>query len=636
MSSPISGPSAAPGRTRTARATAAVLPEAPALAAVDAEAARFQADGGQPGIAYGVVAGGALVHSGGLGERRAGGGTPPDAGTGFRIASMTKCFTAAVILQLRDEGVLRLDDPVSAHVPEARGLRGPTADSPAITVRDLLTMAGGFPTDDPWGDRQQGLPGERFAALVRGGLSFAWAPGTAFEYSNLGYALLGRVIETCTGAAYRDVVTARLLTPLGMSCTGFDAAVLPARELATGHRVGDGGWQPVPYDPYGAFAPMGGLFSTVADLARWIGEYTDAFPPRDDPEGGHPLCRASRREQQQAHRGIPPQLIWPSVDAVPTVRFTGYGYGLVVEHDPAHGLVVGHSGGYPGFGSHMRWHPRTGLGVVVLGNATYSAAQRPAARMLSALLSTAGRTARRARRSAGPSIAVRAGASPVQPPPSGQELWEATAAARRAVEGLLIQGWDDAVAADLFAENVDLDLPLVRRRAELERLRQRLGPLTADPAAPVDRSSPAQCAWWMRGPGGRVRVAIMLSPQSPPRIQTLQLTLAAEPVPVLRRVAELVVAQLAEPCPQWPQALATGVDLDRTALDRTLRVAAAWAGACDLVAVTAGDGLGQATFRLAGERADLSLTLTVDPPAGPPTGDDALPVVRRFGLAVEL
>jgi CubicO group peptidase (beta-lactamase class C family) len=618
------------------------LPGPSELAAVDAEATRFQAEGGQPGIAYGVVAGGALLHSNGCGERRAGGGEPPEAATGFRIASMTKSFTAAVILQLRDQGLLRLDDPAGDHVPELAGLRGPTADSPAITVRDLLTMAGGFPTDDPWGDRQQGLPVRTFAELVRGGLSFAWAPGTAFEYSNLGYALLGRVIETCTGASYRDAVAARLLDPLGMISTGFDADVLPAGRLAAGHRRGETGWQLVPYDPYGAFAPMGGLFSTVEDLARWVAGFTDAFPPRDDPEGGHPLCRASRREQQQPHRGLPSQPVRSAVEAVPEVRSAGYGFGLVIEYDPVHGLVVGHSGGYPGFGSHMRWHPGTGLGVIVLGNGTYAPTSRPAARMLSTLLAATIRPPRRSRRTGGSAARVRRGSRPVQPPPAGSALAAATEAARLAVEGLLRDGWDDTVAGALFADNVDADEPLEHRRAQLERLRERFAPLEPDPTAPADGPSPAQCGWWMRGQGGRVRAVIQLSPQSPPRVQTLQLTAAPDPSAGLRRIAELVVAQLTRPCPQWPAEVGTSMDLDRAALGRSLQVGAAWAGACDLAGVTAGDGTTQATFRLAGERVDLSLSLAVEAPApadprGVGTADAGagLPVVRRFTLAIE-
>ena len=149
--------------------------------------------GGQPGLVYGIVGGGSLVHSRGIGERWLG-GPPPDAGTVFRIASMTKSFTAAAVLALRDDGALALDDLAEEYVPELRGQHPVTADSPRISVRNLLTMTAGLPTDDPWGDREQGTPDGEFADFLAGGITFAWAPGTRFEYANLGYAILGRVI----------------------------------------------------------------------------------------------------------------------------------------------------------------------------------------------------------------------------------------------------------------------------------------------------------------------------------------------------------------------------------------------------------------------------------------------------------
>jgi len=170
--------------------------------------------GGQPGLVYGIVAGGSLVHARGLGERRLG-GPPPDTDTVFRIASMTKSFTAAAVLALRDDGALALEDLAADFVPELREISPATADSPGISIRHLLTMTAGFPTDDPWGDRQQGLPSGEFARFLAGGVRFAWAPGTRFEYANLGYAILGRVIAAASGAGYPDFVRSRLLRPLG-------------------------------------------------------------------------------------------------------------------------------------------------------------------------------------------------------------------------------------------------------------------------------------------------------------------------------------------------------------------------------------------------------------------------------------
>ncbi len=136
-----------------------------AVRTVETLVERFSGGGpgrGHPGVAWGLVADGALAASGGAGAVRVRpDGTPagpvPDADSVFRIASMTKSFTATAVLALRDDGRLGLDEPVTAHVPELADVRLPTADSPVLTVRHLLTMSGGLPTDDPWGDRQQEL-----------------------------------------------------------------------------------------------------------------------------------------------------------------------------------------------------------------------------------------------------------------------------------------------------------------------------------------------------------------------------------------------------------------------------------------------------------------------------------------------
>ncbi len=355
--------------------------------AVDAIAARFAARGGQPGLAYGVVAGGRLVHSGGAGERWTG-GPAPDAGTVFRIASMTKSFTAAMIMLLRDRGELRLDDAAQDYVPELSGLVLPAPDCPVITIRHLLTMTAGFPTDDPWGDRQQGLDPAEFARLLAGGdVRPAWAPGTVFDYSNLGYAILGRVIAAVTGEDYARAVRSGVLGPLGLTGTGYEVSEVDPAQLARGYRRDGGTWLELEPDGYGAFAPMGGIFSCVRDLGRWVAGFADAFPARPDGEADlvHPLSRASRREMQLAQVAITAGGDGTVVTATGPLSIS-YGFGLFAEDDAAYGTIVQHSGGYPGYGSQMRWHPATGIGTIVLANSTYAAAGALAGELLAELL----------------------------------------------------------------------------------------------------------------------------------------------------------------------------------------------------------------------------------------------------------
>src|SRR6202522_2066211 len=211
------------------------------FAAADAIVSDLFDRGGQPAIAYGIVAGGGA----------------PDANTVFRIASMSKSFTASALLLLRDAGALALDDPAAQYVPELAGWTYGSADAAPVTIRQLLTMTAGCPTDDPWGDRQQGLPITAFDELLAAGVSFNWAPGTRFEYSNLGYAILGRVLTMASGVLYDEFIRTRLLAPLGMTRTGFPseefggvsapaggaAGPVPAAEanLAQGYRYGAGG-----------------------------------------------------------------------------------------------------------------------------------------------------------------------------------------------------------------------------------------------------------------------------------------------------------------------------------------------------------------------------------------------------------
>jgi CubicO group peptidase (beta-lactamase class C family) len=572
-------------------------------AAIDESAARFAARGGQPGLAYGIVADGELVHAGGIGECFPG-GPVPDARTVFRIASMTKSFTASMIMLLRDEGALRLDDPAKRYVPELDGLRPVAADCPPVTIRQLLTMTAGFPTDDPWGDRQQGLPLDAFARLLRdGGVRSAWAPGTRFEYSNLGYAILGRVIAAVTKSSYESVIRDRLLTPLGMDRTGFEAAEFDAANLARGFRRDEDSWLELPPDPSGSFAPMGGVFTCVADLARWVAGFAAAFPARDaghcggtaiqdGPADGHPLSRATRREMQ-----LPQVAILDGVDAA-AMRFGGpssisYGFGLFAEEDRAFGAIVQHSGGYPGYGSQMRWHPDTGLGAIVLANSTYARAGALAGPLLAAMLQAA-EPARN--RQSGP-----------VPAPGGP--WPETLAASQTVNDLL-QSWDDTTAARLFSTNVAQDRSFEQRRVDVALLRERIGEFRPDPDRSAEYDSPSHCRWWLTGERGTACVQIRLAPLREPLVQ--QLTLALPPgagTPLDTSLQSLLNA-LNGGAPSWPGGLDAAVSTDEVL--RQLRLALAWAGPCEVSAYLAGDGSTSVTAELRGTTGRVTLAVELD------------------------
>ena len=558
---------------------------------VDATFERAFESAPAPGVAYGLIADGQLVHSRGLGTLLVGEDRRPDADSAFRIASMTKSFTAATILQLRDDGRLALDEPVATYVADLAGLRGPTSDSPPVTVRHLLTHTAGFATDDPWGDRMQSLDLAEFARLLRAGPTFAFAPGARFEYSNLGYGILGRVITNVAGAEYRDVVTERLLLPLGMTSSGFEADHVPEDRRASGYVKRDGIWIDEPVDGYGALAAMGGLISTVRDLARWVAFFADAYPPRDDPEGDAPLSRASRREMQALHVAWPPDVTFDRVAGEPIVGAGGYGFGLTIVHDLEVGTVVTHGGGYPGFGSNMRWHPASGLGVVAVANARYANVFTPAREALRAAIRTEPRRTR------------------------GIAPWSVTEAARRDVEQL-IGAWDDKLATRVFSANVELDEPLERRRAMLEKLRGVHGRLVPDDSEPARGDSPAHLEWWMVGDHGCVKIEILMSPEPQPKVQTFDVTSVPEPKAELASVAETIVGLFAEAAAGWPADVRLGPKVDRAAAERELRTAVARYGAARLGRCMAGDGERKATWRLSTDRGELELRIERDPESG--------------------
>jgi CubicO group peptidase (beta-lactamase class C family) len=592
------------------------------FADVDALAASHYQRGGQPGLAYGIVLDGELVHSAGLGERHLG-GPRPDASTVFRIASMTKSFTASAILALRDDGRLKLDDPAEEYVPELRGWPPVTPDAARVTIRHLLTMTAGFPTDDPWGDRQQGLPLEEFASFLSGGVRFNWAPGTRFEYSNLGYAILGRVITAVTGAAYPDYIRHRLLHPLGMTRTGYEAEEfeVPGEHgtepagTARGYRRTPDGWAEVAFDAAGAFAPMGGIFSCVQDLTRWVAGFAAAFPPGSAADRTHPIRQATRREMQL------PQVLtgWDKPTAFPgdvAPALSAYGFGLFVEDHPGFGRIVSHSGGYPGFGSNMRWHPASGTGVIALANSTYAPMMALATRLLDAVLR------HREPPASGYGVALAPAAR------EGAGPWPETLAAREAVSGLL-QSWDDAQASRLFSPNVAQDAPFDERQQVIATIRERIGDFRDDAESEQGRrptfDTPAHCRWWLAGERGVVQVQIQLNPERPPRVQSLSLAVPPAAGSPLADTLAAVVAWLNGTDRDWPKAIPVAETLDADLLARRLKMAAVWVGPCHLGAYRAGDGAASVAVELVGEHATVMLALVVDPASGLIRQADVLP-----------
>jgi CubicO group peptidase (beta-lactamase class C family) len=466
-----------------------------ALPAVEKAVAAAVAKQKFPGAAFGVVVDGELVFSKGWGVRETAGGagSAVDADTVFRIASMTKSFTAAAILKLRDEGKLSLDDAVERWIPELAGMPKATADSPVLTIRHLLTHSEGFPEDNPWGDRQLARSDAFLAAMAKAGIPFANAPGVAFEYSNTGFALLGRVVANVSKVRYRDYLDANFLKPLGMTSTYWEASEVPPGRLAKGYRLeGEASFEE-PALADGAFGSMGGLFSTVRDLARWTSFFLSAWPPRDDADAG-PVRRSSLREMQQVAR-LSAASVRAAKDGKPLrMAAGGYGYGLGARATCQFRHVVSHGGGLPGFGSLMLWLPEHGVALVAVANLTYAGWSAGFQDALDALEAGGGLKPRVAR----PSPALLAAQSSVD---------------------ALYDAWDDRAFDAIAADNLVLDTPKDRRRSAFADLRAKHG--ACRPGA-IAAENALRGAWTRACDTGEIVFTLTLAPTQPPKVQFLE------------------------------------------------------------------------------------------------------------------
>lgn len=452
-----------------------------------------------PGIAWGVVLDGELVVSGGQGMADVAAGVPATPQTLFRIASMTKSFTAVAVLQLRDQGRLQLDVPAARYLPELRRLKYPTSDSPAITLRHLLTHGAGFPEDNPWGDRQLADTDAELIGLMRQGVAFSNPPDIAYEYSNLGFALLGRTVGVVSRQRYQRYIDQQVLRPLGMSHTVWDYAQVPPGRRARGYRWEEAQWKEEISLPDGAYASMGGMISTVEDFARYMAWHLDAWPARDGVETG-PLKRSSRREM---HRPWGISTVLPdarNAEGQPCPTASAYGYGLGWSETCDHRIQVGHSGGLPGYGSNWRMLPDYGLAVVALANRTYANAGEANSRVLSFILQSTGFAPRPREASA------------------ALEL-------RKSQLAKVLPEWRDADIQGIFAENFFPDRPRHLLRDETAKYFADLGEIQR--VGPIKPENRLRGTFVIEGTRGDLEVFFTLTPENPPLIQELKL----KPIP---------------------------------------------------------------------------------------------------------
>ncbi len=462
---------------------------------IDRIFADYALDSHIPGLVYGIVADGRLVYAQGIGvqDLQSNRAVSPD--TLFRIASMTKAFTALTVLKLRDDGKLQLDALAETYVPELRGWQYPTKDSPRIRVRNLLNHTAGFVTDDPWGDRQTPLPEADFTRMLRDGVPLARAPGIAMEYSNLGFALLGRIITNVSGRPYAETITQTLLKPLGMESSGFFVDAVSQDRRALGYRWEDDSWRLEPTLGHGAFGAMGGIQTNAKDYAKWVAYLLAAWPPRDEADPG-PVKRATVRELAEGSN-FPLLRQRPGHSGSTSCRHAiAYGMGLWAAIDCDLGHTLQHSGGYPGYGSHVLLLTDYGVGIFAFANRTYAA---PSAAVWDAAL-----------------VLSKAGFLHDRKLPLSSEL----ASAYQTV-GAMYRSGDVMVGADKLAMNFLLDRDAAGWAKYLATLKKQVGDCEVE--APLTAKSAMAGGFTWRCSHGRVTGSVTLTPTKPPRIQEIEL-----------------------------------------------------------------------------------------------------------------
>jgi CubicO group peptidase (beta-lactamase class C family) len=295
--------------------------------------AREQRDKRLPSITAAVLRDGETVW-----ETTVGDGATPD--TQYRLGSITKTFTAAAIMQLRDAGKLDLEDRLDVHVEGAVH---------APTIRRLLSHTSGLQRethDDAWLNQKFASVPELLETLDRA--EIVLPPGARFHYSNLAFALLGIVVERVSGVVYRDHVEQRLLQPVGLTRTSFD----PDAGAAKGYLVKpyvEGVWHEAPVET-GAWIAAGQMWGTVRDLCRWA-----AFLA--DPDEAILAKRSA--EEMRTVQSIADHTRWTQ----------GYGLGLSLSRDGDR-IVAGHGGSMPGFIAFVGVSPTDKVGAAVLTNSS--------------------------------------------------------------------------------------------------------------------------------------------------------------------------------------------------------------------------------------------------------------------------
>jgi CubicO group peptidase (beta-lactamase class C family) len=315
-----------------------------------------------PGASTGIVHDQELISARGFGAANPEAGIAATPDTLYSICSISKLFTAIALMQLRDEGVLRLDDPVADHLDWFE-IRDEHADDEAITIRRLLNHSSGLPreSDYPyWSQPDFRFPTHEEIVERLGEQSTLYPASRYFQYSNLGLTLVGEIVASSSGQDYHERVRSGILQPLGM---GDTTSEIPAAEwgkrLAVGHSAlgRDGARKAIPLFQTRGIAPAAGFASNVLDMARFA-----SWQFRLLGSASEEILRPATLREMQRVQWVDPD--WQ------TTR--GLGFNVWQSNDRTY---VSHGGGCPGYYTQFVLEPARELGVIVLTNAIGSAVE---------------------------------------------------------------------------------------------------------------------------------------------------------------------------------------------------------------------------------------------------------------------
>ncbi len=263
--------------------------------------------------------------------------------TKFRIASLSKQFTAACILLLQERGRLNVHDPISRYMSDL------PASWQAITIHQLLTHTSGIPnstnsSENTRIDRTGATPQQLIGLVTDKPMDFK--PGTRWNYSNTGYILLGMIVEKISGQSYADFLQANIFEALGMRDSGYDIAKDILKERASGYEITDGHIANADFIDMSVPFSAGGIYSTVEDLYRW----SEALAENGKLLSADSLKQMFTEYPEATHEG------------------QHYGYGVVISRLKFGKLLYYHGAGVKGFSSSLQRYPKDRVCIVVLSN----------------------------------------------------------------------------------------------------------------------------------------------------------------------------------------------------------------------------------------------------------------------------